>query len=293
MIPMKSKKKKGTRRSAYKPKKRLQGRWDYFVHFCRRFGLVMGAVVLTLWAGGWLYLSGSFTKAGEWSRQQTIEISAAGGFRVANILVEGRVHTDPHVLMGLMNIQKDDPLFAFNPAEARALIEQISWVETARVERRWPDTIFVDLKERQPLAIYERANGPVLIDREGEALTDYQLERFDDLLIVSGTGANTKAQELVDLLASEPVIERRIAGAEWIGGRRWNLITHSGASIRLPADDIGLALRSLAMAQEDKALLDSDPVYIDLRSHDRIILKNKSGEDVREYKAQYQTGNAL
>ena len=215
MISLKSKKtKKGTRRANYRPKKRLEGRWDYFVHFCRRFGLVLGVLVLTLWLGGWLYLSGSFGKAGRWAQNEIIEASADSGFKVQNIMVEGRVYTDPNVLLGLVNMREGDPLFAFNPREAKDLIERISWVKSVSVERRLPDTIYIELTERTPLALYQRKSGSVLIDAEGQALTDFKLERFGDLITVSGTGANKEAALLLSLLESEPDVRQYVRTAE-------------------------------------------------------------------------------
>lgn len=289
MIKLKGKKKKGTRRSSYRPKKRLEKRIDFVLHFLRRFGLVLGAVVFVLWAGAWLYWSGSFAKAGNWAREASINMAAEQGFTVANIMVEGRVNTDPAVLLGLVNMREGDPLFAFNPSEAKEMIERISWVKSVQVERRLPDTIYIALNERKPLAIYMRkTKGPVLIDGEGEALTDYNLERFSDLITISGAGGNKAAAALIELLESEPEVMSRVAKAEWVGRRRWNIVTDNGTQIRLPEEDAGLALRHLAIANEDKALLEQKIIYIDLRHAGRIVLKNAPGE-VKEYKAGYKT----
>lgn len=92
------KKRKGARRNPNY--KRPTKRWDFFVLWLRRFGFALGAVVFTIWAGAWLYLSGAIESAADWSRHKTIAVSADAGFSVANILVEGRVNTDPDVLWG-------------------------------------------------------------------------------------------------------------------------------------------------------------------------------------------------
>ncbi len=52
----------------------------------------------------------------------------------------------------------------------RAMLEEISWVESASVARAWPDRIRVRVRERVPVAFINTANGLALIDAQGMVL---------------------------------------------------------------------------------------------------------------------------
>lgn len=296
MFFKKTTKKRGTRRSQMR--KRPTGRFDFFVLWMRRFGIALGSVILVLWVGAWLWLSGSIHNAADWSKNQAIQISANNGFTVENILVEGRVNTDPYVLLGLINVQQGDPLLSFNPETAKDLISRVTWVENVRVERRLPDTIYVELTERVPMALYQKNQKLILVDRKGKSITDYNLRRFQDLLLITGEGAPENAAELVDVLSIESDVASHIAAASYVAKRRWNLKTNSGITIKLPAEDIGLALRRLAMMEADKSILGKDLQHIDLREPDRIIIQAVPGKvqeySIEQFKAGYSaSGNNI
>ena len=280
----KRKKTRGTRRSTMR--KRPQNRLDFVMLWMRRFGVALGVIVLTIWVGAWLWLSGSVQNAANWSKDSVIELAANHGFEVENILVEGRVNTDPNVLLGLVNVQKGDPLLAFNAQDAKDLISRITWVDEVRVERRLPDTIYVELKEREPLALYQKNKKLVLIDQNGEGITDFDLQRFQNLLLVMGEGAPENARELISYLNAEDGVREHTASAIYIGERRWNLRTKSGIEIKLPAEDIGLALSRLAVLEEEKNILGKSLQHIDLREPDRIIIQAVPGK-VQEYSIQH------
>ncbi len=204
-------------------------------------------------------------------------MTADYGYAVRNVLVDGRHYTDADTLKAMAGLEKGAPVFAFDPAAAKAELEKISWVKTAHVERRLPDTIYIRLEERKPLALWQKARKLVLIDADGVVLTDRGLGPFRGLPMVTGEGANARAAELVGLLAAEPSIFERVEAATLISGRRWDLMLKSGAEVKLPESDIGLALRKLAVDHEEQALLDKQVLSIDVREEGRITVRTKPG----------------
>lgn len=282
--------KKGTRKK--KIIKRRNTVRSVWLGRVKRFGLIGGALVFTLWVGAWLHFSESYIKASDWLEQKTLTVSADMGFSVENILVEGRIHADADVLKALINVQKGDPLFSFNPAEAKELVERISWVRSAHVERRLPDTIYIGLEERKPLALWQKDGKLRLIDERGEEISTDRLSRFKSLIVVMGKGAPQKAPELLGNLSAEPILYERTQTVKWIERRRWNLTLDNNITVKLPEDDIGFALRRLALAQEEDELLDKDITAIDLREPDRIVVRTRPGA-VQEYKAGIKTGSRI
>jgi cell division protein FtsQ len=174
-------------------------------------------------------------------------------------------------------MEKGDPVFAFDPQEARKMIEKISWVKKARVERRLPDTIYVGLEERNPMALWQKDGRPVLVDDEGEILSEGNPVDFRGLIMVYGRDAPQNAGELLELLAAEPELKQQVRSAARISGRRWNLRLENGIKILLPEKDMGLALRRMMQAHEEGSLLDKDIVNIDLRKADRLIVRPRKG----------------
>ncbi len=75
-------------------------------------------------------------------------------------------------------------------AERRRNLLALPWVKEAVVERRWPDRVFVQVQEREPIAFvqFDRSGGSPyfrLVDEEGVLLPVPAGERFD-LIVLTG-----------------------------------------------------------------------------------------------------------
>lgn len=241
------------------------------------------------WLGSWFVMSGLMDQTGRRMERAAMETTAGWGFAVKNIMVDGRKNTDADAIKAIINLEKGDPIFAFHPAEAKGMLEKLSWVKTARVERRFPDTIYIRLTERTPMALWQRNQKLALIDAEGVVLTDENLSQYKNLLIVVGDEAPLKAQELLSMLDAEPLIRERVEAATLVSGRRWDLKLKSGADIKLPETEMGVALRKLAINHEEEALLDKDVLSIDVREEGRITVRTKPGA-AQEFDKNFNAG---
>lgn len=259
----------------------------------RRFGLkrVFTVATIALASAMVLYLffaTGSAALTREWARDRLVNLAANAGYRVKNLYVEGRHYTDADIVRGVINMDKGDPLFAFDPETARDLLMKVSWVKNVNVRREMPDSIYINITERQPLALWQTEGKVRVIDAEGVVLTS-DLRAFTTLPLVVGVGANTRAVDLLAQLAAEPELQKRVTTAAWVGDRRWDLTTTTGMVIKLPEEDMGLALKKLADGQKQDKLLEKDIAVIDLREADRLVVRTKPGA-VTEYKASFHPG---
>ena len=275
------------RRSTSRIVKKRGSSAERIIFWSKRAGLVFGIFIFLGWLGSWFFMSGASTRLADWSHNKVLELSANRGFRVANIMVEGREHTDIEVLKAIINIKKDDPLFLFKPDSARDMLEKLSWVKTAKVERRLPDTIYVKLEERTPMALWQRNKRLSLIDTEGVILTDNKLERFKDYIIVVGDNVPSVAPRFLKLLASEPTVLERVEAATFVSNRRWDIKLKNEVRVKLPEEETALALRRLAVMQGEGGLMDKNIKEIDVREPTRITIRTRPGA-VQEYKAKYQ-----
>jgi len=195
------------------------------------------------------------------------------GLTVADITVEGRETTDRETILAALGVGLGTPILAANPTRAKEQLEALPWVRTAVIERRLPDTLYVRLVERKPLALWQHGGKLDLIDREGAVIPVARLDRFAKLPMVVGEGAASHAAELLEMLASEPDLAARVTAAIRVGDRRWNLRIENTIDVLLPADETASAWSQLARLERSSAILKREVLTIDLRLPDRLVLR--------------------
>jgi cell division protein FtsQ len=206
-------------------------------------------------------------------RERIGTMTAAAGMRIRDIDVQGRANTPEPILRAALGVSKGDPIIGFSLEQARTQIEKLTWVAHATVERRLPDTIVVVLTERRPFAIWQFQDKDVLIDRDGQPVSDEELSKYHHLPLIVGPGAPSAARVLLDALTERPVIQDRVFAAMRIGERRWNLRMKNHADILLPEDHEIEALDRLLLLQRDTGLLDRPMQTIDMRLPDKLVLR--------------------
>ena len=208
---------------------------------------------------------------------QALAASAHLGLSVQEVLVDGRVETPAADVLHVLDVSRGGPILAFRPAEAKAELEKLPWIKTASVERRLPNTVYVRLAERVPLALWQRRGQLTLIDRDGVEIPGADLSRFGALPVVVGDGAPKHAADLFALLATEPDLARRVTAAVRVGDRRWNLRFDLGegrtVDVLLPELNPGAAWARLADLDHSKGLFDHNIIAVDLRFPDRLIVR--------------------
>ena len=199
------------------------------------------------------------------------------GLRVDQVVIEGRQKTPEPLLRAALGIHNGDAILGFSLQAARARIESIQWVQSATVSRRLPGTVVVQLKERSPFAVWQHDGKFVLIDRDGQIVTDSDFGSFaSQLPLVVGAGAPQAAAALIDALAAQPTIQSRVSAAVRVGERRWNLRLNNGTDVLLPEGAEALALARLVELQSAHALLDRPLQAVDMRLPDRFVFRPQS-----------------
>ena len=152
---------------------------------------------------------------------------------------------------------------------------QFGWVKDARVMRRLPDTLVIDIVERKPAALWQNQGQLALIDSEGVVLDRVPVDKMPDLPLLIGAGANAQEQELSALMADVPSLKPQLASATWVGGRRWDLNFQSGETVALPEgyDAARTALDKFARADKQSGLLGRGLVRFDLRVPGKMIVR--------------------
>ena len=206
-------------------------------------------------------------------REKIGVMTADAGMRVSDIVIEGLANTPEPVLRRELRVNTGDPIVGFSLEQARMRIERLTWVAHATVERRLPGTIVVVLTERRPFAIWQFQGKDVLIDRDGQPVTDEELSKYHHLPLIVGAGAPRAARTLLEAMRERPAIQSRVLAAMRIGERRWNLRLRNGTDVMLPEGHEADALDRLLLLQRDAALLDRPLAAIDMRLPDKLVLR--------------------
>jgi len=173
-----------------------------------------------------------------------------------------------------------DSLLGIDLQASRRRLEAIDWVASATVERRLPDALYVTLKERRAVAIWQNGQEYTLIDQNGRTVRASRMPPgADSLLLLGGAGAPEHVGDLLLLLTYEPAVARQLRAAVWVGQRRWNLILKKEVEIWLPEEDAVAALQRLVTLDRDYKLLSREFGVVDLRLPDKLYLKKRSSTD--------------
>jgi cell division protein FtsQ len=97
----------------------------------------------------------------------------SGVFSARHVTVSGAFHTPLSTIVTTAGLVTDPPLIDVDPGQASARLEKLPWVNTASVERRWPDSVIVKVSERVAVSALARPSGGVaVLDASGRVLAD-------------------------------------------------------------------------------------------------------------------------
>lgn len=206
------------------------------------------------------------------------------GFRVRSVAVRGTQRMNPKPIYRIALDQRTTALPLVDVAAIRERLLDYGWVKDARVSRRYPDTLVVDIIERTPAALWQDGNRLSLIDAEGHVLDKVAVTRMPDLPLLVGAGANGQARALDALLGTAPTIKAQLVSANWVGQRRWDLAVQTGETIALPEGEGAAATALAKFAEKDKSagLLGRGITWFDLRKPGQMTarLPREPGEPI-------------
>jgi cell division protein FtsQ len=197
------------------------------------------------------------------------------GFRVKSVDVQGLKQMDPRPVYDIALDQKTTAMPLVDVSAIRERLLDYGWVKDARVSRRFPDTLVIDIVERKPAALWQNEQGLSLIDEQGVVLDRVPVSRMPDLPLLVGKGANAQAIQLDRLLSEVPALKAQLVSAKWIGQRRWDLSFQSGETILLPEGEkvAGAALVKFAKMDKSSGLLGRGIVRFDLRIPGKMTVR--------------------
>jgi cell division protein FtsQ len=234
-----------------------------------------GALAIAALAGSIAWLANSEFA----SRQMTalgdglVSVAADAGFVVNKVLAEGRNQTTSSQVLRALDVRIGHPIFDIDLEAARERVAALPWVESVTVERRLPDTLYLQITEAEPMALWQHERQLRLLSRKGQVIVEPQPQRFSALPLVVGAGAPEHTAELLEMLASQPQLQVQVQAAIRVGQRRWNLHFLNGIDVKLPEDRAAEAWNELARLERDFGILERDLTVIDLRVPAQLLVR--------------------
>ena len=196
------------------------------------------------------------------------EAIGRAGFTVNRVDVVGIRNMDSEPVYRIALDQKSMAMPLVDVDGIRSELLRYGWVKDARVSRRLPDTLVIDIVERQPAALWQDRGRLALIDSGGVVIDRVPVTAMPDLPLLVGSGANVHSRDLDRLFEVAPTLKPQLVSATWVGGRRWDLNLQTGETIALPEGDEAArrALEKFVDLDKSTGLLGRGLVRFDLRN---------------------------
>ncbi len=262
-----------TGRPSAVPRKRGSPRYKLLRRLCLR----LAALAAIVGAPAWVWNSGRMNPVIDAARQWSGDLASSLHLTIAEMSVSGRQRTSQSAIQTALGIRRGTPILGIDLERAKERLEALPWIATAAIERKLPDTIQVQVVERTAVGRWRRRGRILLVDRNGILFAAGKAETYTHLPLLKGGGATDNAAALVDMLASQPALAKRVAQAVRRGDRRWDLVFESGLLVRLPEKKPLRAWERLAYLDRQFDLLSRGLVVIDMRLPDRLVLRTPPG----------------
>lgn len=269
---------RGTKRKVQTAKKRTGSVFDSLMRYVPLSEEALHRVLLTAIlavAAVLVWVVASYAGLPALAQQQFAQVAADAGFEVKRVEVRGVNRMNELKIYEKVLGQRDQAMPNVDVDGLRNDLLGLSWVQDARISRQLPDTLVVDIVERVPHAVVQKADKLVLIDQTGHELEAVSAAAAKGMLVLSGPGAEQQVAALDHLLDAAPALHPQVASAEWIGNRRWNLSFKTGQVLALPEGEAQSASALLAFARMDgvNRLLGGEVAYFDMRAPDRVYMR--------------------
>ncbi|MEQ1547768.1 MAG: cell division protein FtsQ/DivIB [Chakrabartia sp.] len=208
------------------------------------------------------------------------QIAGRAGFQVKRVEVKGLDRMESLTVYAVALDQHSMAMPLVDLDKVRNQLLQYGWIADARVSRRLPDTLVVDVVERTPAAVWQNNQKLSLIDGEGVVLERVDAAAMPDLPLIIGQNANKQVADLTQLIDTVPALKPTLAGATWVGNRRWDLRFQSGETLALPeGEDIAaIALSKFARIDGMERLLGRGFVRFDMRDPSKFVVRVSRGQ---------------
>lgn len=201
------------------------------------------------------------------------QAAIVAGFGITEVALTGQHEVGRDAILESAGVTERSSLLFLDAAKMRAGLLANPWIAEATVLKLYPSRLRIEIKERAPFALWQKAGLISLISADGTVLEPRVPQRFAGLPQLVGAGAEKAGQDFLKILARYPDIAQSVDASVLVAERRWNLHLKGGVDVLLPENDADRALNTLVDLNRNKRLLARDITAVDLRLPDRVIVR--------------------
>jgi cell division protein FtsQ len=229
--------------------------------------LFLGVGAFGLWRGGeldaYLALNGSIKEV----------LARALGLGITTVEVSGVSRLSAAEVVAAAGIDGRGSLLFADVEALRERLKSNPMIAEASVRKLYPHALAISVTERQPFALWQKDGEVSLVAADGTPIDGLRDERYVDLPLVVGEGANEKVKAFAALLETQPALKPLVRAGNWIGQRHWELQLKNGMTVKLPEADPAAALALFASLMRDYKLSEKALILVDLRLPDRVVFR--------------------
>ena len=196
------------------------------------------------------------------------------GFFIKNVDIKGINHLNQKDILKTINYYNKKNIFNVNLKNIYNEIKQNTWVEEVSIKKIYPNTLKIDLIEKEPIAIWQNKSAYHLITKNGEIILEANLNNFKKHLpIIIGKNAHKNVYSILQILNIDKNLTTNIWSLTFVNERRWDIHFNQGLTIRLPSTSVKEAWEKIILLSEKFNILSLDLTELDLRSSNNVLGK--------------------
>lgn len=224
----------------------------------------------------WLFLTDHGKVANKKMLSSIYQWTSESGLKLENIYINGVNNVSEDEILQKTNLRKNTPILAINLQYSVASLLEIGWIENVSIKRKIPNTIYIDVQEKQPIAIWQNHGRLTLIDKNGQIIGDEHIKKYENVPLIIGEDARLLASDLLNSLSENANLKNQISAIVRVGERRWDVIFKNGIKVKLPEKQHATAFKQIVELYENDTLFKSNIEVIDLRIKDKIFIETKN-----------------
>ena len=200
-------------------------------------------------------------------------VARAFGLGITTVEVSGLQRLSKEEVVAAAGIDGRGSLLFADVEALRQELKQNPMIAEASVRKLYPHAVAIAVTERQPFALWQKDGEVSLVAADGTPIDHLRDQRYVDLPLVVGEGANEKVKDFATLIDTQPSLKPMVRAGNWISQRHWELQLKNGLTVKLPEVDPAAALARLATLMRDYKLTEKAIILVDLRLPDRIVFR--------------------
>jgi cell division protein FtsQ len=212
-------------------------------------------------------------------RLMLMVVSSKDIFPINNLKIEAPYHfISRHHIQRILQPYLNQSFLVFSEKNLMTDIKKISWTESVRVKKVWPDHVIVQILERNPVAIYNN----MLLSEKGDLFKPLKMKKFSVYPRFYGPKTQQKDilhiyEKLSKLLKTQDLFISAIHLRE---NQAWDITLNTGVKLRLGKQDIEQRLNRFVQVYPRLFAARFDQIVsIDLRYPNGIAVSWKKQED--------------